>query len=632
MNLLSIERIAKHYHEKDIFSDLSFGIFENEKIGLIGVNGTGKSTLLKILAGVESADQGAVTLGREVKMGYLPQNPQLEEGATVLQQVFRGDSLKMRLLREYEMTIEKLKQNQTDEILQKKLLVLSQQMDETGAWQLESEAKAILNRVGLNDYQALIGTLSGGERKRVALASALIAPADLLLLDEPTNHLDHQLIVWLEEYLKSRKVALLLVTHDRYFLDRVVDQIIELDQGRLYRYSGNYTAFLQLKTQREELAQAKEVKRQNLLRQELAWIRRGAKARSTKQKARIQRFETLAAKDDQPRQKMQAISVGISRLGKKIIELANISKTFQERKVIDDFSYFILRNDRIGIIGPNGSGKSTLLNIIAGKRKPDRGFVEIGSTVNIGYFTQDDTVLDESLRVIEYIRQVAEFIPTATGEKISASKMLERFLFPSERQWSYIASLSGGERKRLYLLRVLMGAPNVLLFDEPTNDLDIQTLTILEDYLDGFPGAIIVVSHDRYFLDRVTEKTFVFSGAGQIKEYPGNYSDYVQMCMQPKEDKKPASNSKTKRNRPQKLTFQEQKEYAEIDDKIASLEAELEEIDQKILDAGGDFELLQKLAKKQQEVTERLDGTLERWLYLSELLEKITNQKAQQED
>ncbi|HEY8909614.1 MAG TPA: ABC-F family ATP-binding cassette domain-containing protein, partial [Desulfosporosinus sp.] len=473
MNVLTAENLTKSYGEKVLFTDISFGIEEGEKIGIIGVNGTGKSTLLKILVGVEWPDQGKVTKGNSVSLEYLPQNPEFEDEATILQQVFKGNSPVMKLLREYEMALEKLNEDSEQPKLQQSLIALGQQMDELDAWQLENEAKAILTKLGISKFDTLVGTLSGGQKKRVALASALINPTDILILDEPTNHIDNDTVDWLEQYLNKRKGALVMITHDRYFLDRVVSRVLELDQGKLYPYPGNYSRFLELKVEREEQVEATERKRQNLFRNELAWMRRGARARTTKQKARIDRFEQLQA--DKPADYADRVEMpaGSSRLGKKILECEHVQKGFPDRGVlIKDFSYILLRNDRIGIIGPNGSGKSTLLNLIAGRLTPDGGSIELGSTVNMGYFTQENTYLNPDIRVIDEIKAVAEVIPTADGGFITAAQMLERFLFPPSVQWTQISKLSGGEKRRLFLLRILMGAPNVLLLDEPTNDLD----------------------------------------------------------------------------------------------------------------------------------------------------------------
>lgn len=631
MNLLSIENLAKSYGERVLFANVSFGVDEGDKIGLIGVNGTGKSTFLKTVAGIEPADAGKVTLASGIQVGYLPQNPELDAGSTVLAQVFKGGAPVMRLIREYEQTLEAVSLQPADSGRQKRLIDLSQQMDAMDAWQLESSAKAILTKLGISDFTAIVGTLSGGQRKRIALASALVNPADLLILDEPTNHIDNDMVAWLEQYLQTYKGALLLVTHDRYFLDRVVNRIVEIDKGQMYTYGGNYSIFLEKKAEREEQQAGSERKRQNLFRNELAWIKRGARARTTKQKARIERFEQLSAqKADLEATKLELEAVA-SRLGRKIIELEHIHQGFGDRALIRDFSYIVLRDDRVGIVGPNGSGKSTLLNIIAGRLAADSGTVEVGQTVKIGYFSQESSEMDEGLRVIDYIKEEANVIITADGGAISASQMLERFLFPPNMQWMPIAKLSGGERRRLYLLKILMGAPNVLLLDEPTNDLDIQTLTILEDYLDDFPGAVIVVSHDRYFLDRVADKIFAFEG-GVIRQYSGGYSDYRDKYLPPEpaannkmrssEVKKPATAGEVKK--PRRFTFNEQREYEQIDDVIAGVERQLQEVVAQIGAAGSDFELLQKLVAVQKELECELDGLLERWTYLNELAEEMS--------
>ncbi len=631
MNLLSIENLTKNYGERVLFEKVTFSVEEGDKIGLIGINGTGKTTFLKAVAGIEPADAGKTTLGGGVQVGYLPQNPEFDADSSVLEQVFKGTSPVMRLIREYEEVLEQVHIHPEDLHRQKKLIQLSQQMDAQNAWQLESEAKAVLTKLGILDFTALLGELSGGQRKRVALASALVNPADLLILDEPTNHIDNEMVGWLEQYLCSYKGALLMVTHDRYFLDRVTNRIIEIDKGRLYTYAGNYSAFLEIKAEREEQQESSERKRLSLLRNELAWIRRGAQARSTKQKARIERFEQLSAQQAiRPDGKLE-MEVGATRLGRKIIELENIHKAFGDKTVIRDYSYNLLRDDRVGIVGPNGSGKSTLLNIIAGRLSPDSGMAAFGQTVKIGYFSQESSEMDEALRVIDYIREEANFITTADGVTISASQMLERFLFPPNVQWMPIAKLSGGEKRRLYLLRILMGAPNVLLLDEPTNDLDIQTLTILEDYLDEFPGAVIAVSHDRYFLDRMAEKIFAFEGDGFIRQYAGSYSDYldkrsayepaVPQRTRTMEEKKPAVPEEARKIR--KFTFNEQREYERIDAVIADVERKLQDTAEEIDAAGSDFELLQKLVDVQKELERELDALLERWTYLNEMAEEM---------
>lgn len=653
MNILSAEGISKSYSEKILFNDIWLGIGEGDRIGLIGVNGTGKSTLLKVIAGLESPDTGRIIKANNARVGYLEQNPNFETGTTVLQQVFTGTSPVMALLRDYEQVINKAQENPGDRQLEQQLLELMQKMDAMSAWTVESEAKTILTKLGINNFDADVAVLSGGQRKRIAMAGALINPTELLILDEPTNHIDNDSVDWLEKYLNARKGALLMVTHDRYFLERVANRIIELDNGKLYSYQANYSKYLELKAEREELEEASERKRQSLLRSELEWIRRGAQARSTKQKARIERFEKLQEADTPMQEENIEIQAGSSRLGRKIIELENIEKVYGDKVLIRDFSYILLRDDRIGIVGPNGMGKSTLLGIISGEIKPDRGTVEIGETVKIGFFTQENTDMDKSLRVIEYIRQVAENIETKKGS-LSASQMLERFLFPPSVQWTPISKLSGGEKRRLYLLSILMGAPNILLLDEPTNDLDIHTLTILESYLEEFPGAVIAVSHDRYFLDRTAERIFSFEGDGYINKYAGNYTAYReayaeeavlkdgQTAGQNKrrtEDKKAVSSSEEKNNpsvgdsrggqkeRPLKFTFKEQKEFEEIDDRIAKQESEIEKNKIEIDRASSNYSLLQELLEKQQKLEGELEYLMERWTYLYELAEKIDKSK-----
>jgi ABC transport system ATP-binding/permease protein len=641
MNLLTIDNISKSYSEKILFNNLSLGINEGDKIGVIGINGTGKSTLLKIIAGVEVPDEGKLTIGNSVRIEYLSQNPDFDNEATVLEQVFNGSNAVMQVIRDYEKAL----QNPEDH---EKLVALSHRMDALNAWSIESDAKTILTKLGISNFEDKVGILSGGQKKRIALASALINPADLLILDEPTNHMDNDTISWLEQFLNKRKGALLMITHDRYFLDRVANEIIELDKGTLYRYDGNYSYFLEKKVEREEIQAANEKKRQNLLRKELAWIKRGAKARSTKQKARIDRFEALNDQVTDLSSDKVEISVGSSRLGKKIIELNYICKSFGDITLIDDFSYILLRDDRVGIIGPNGIGKSTLMNIVSGKMSPDRGTVTIGETVKIGVFSQETYHMDENMRVIEYIREGAEYLTTSEGDKITASQMLEKFLFPPHEQWSLIGKLSGGEKRRLYLLRVLMEGPNILLLDEPTNDLDIETLTILEDYLEEFPGAVITVSHDRYFLDRVVNKIFSFEGDGEIIQYTGNYSDYREYREiteaqksngDNKGDKKKETVDKnnssvdknaedTKKQRPLKFSFKEQREFDEIDGVIAELEARIEELDNDINTASSDFSKLQELLAEKEILEQQLEEKMERWVYLNELADKIAEAKA----
>lgn len=641
MNILTAEQLSKSYGMKVLFDQISFGMDEGDRIGIIGINGTGKSTLLKVIAGIEPADTGKLAIGNRIGIEYLPQNPQYNPNATVIEQIFQGTSPLMQLLQEYESTMQQIEQSGVNAQIEQKLLDLHNRMDAADAWQMETEAKKILSQLGIPDMSAQMGTLSGGQRKRVALAGALIRPADLLIIDEPTNHIDTSTVDWLEQYLTRSKSALLMITHDRYFLDRVANRILELDQGKLYSYTGNYSVFLEKKAERMEQQEASEKKRQNLFRKELAWIRRGAKARTTKQKARIERFEKL--EDAKPEARAGDIEISLaasSRLGKKVIELHNVNKTFEDQNVICDFSYIVQRDDRIGIIGPNGSGKSTLLKLIAGWLTPDQGEVIIGPTVKIGFFSQENEQMNENMRVIEYIKEAAEQVRTSDGGTISASQMLERFLFPPGIQWTPISNLSGGEKRRLFLLRILMESPNVLLLDEPTNDLDIQTLTILEDYLDDFPGAVIVVSHDRYFLDRTIETIFAFEGKGTLRYHTGNYSEYADYLKllakqssapdpEIKEKETDTDNSaERKKDKTLKFSFKEQKEYEEIDDRIANTEQKLQDVKSAIHATGSDFERLQTLIADQQTLEAELEHLMERWTYLNELAEEIERHKA----
>lgn len=634
MNLLTMENVSKNYGAKQLLDQVNFSISEGEKIGLVGVNGTGKSTLLKLIMGLDVPDEGKVMVPQRVNLEYLPQNPDFDPEATVLEQVFRGHDPVMNVVRRYAQVLNLLEKEPENVSLEKEMIVLGQQMDASQAWGMESEAKAILSKLGITDLENKINNLSGGERKRVALAGALIHPADLLVLDEPSNHIDMQAIDWLEQKLGKFTGALLMVTHDRYFLERVTNRMIELDSGKLYSYAGNYTVFLEQKLERNEELRNTERKRQSMLRTELEWIHRGARARSTKQKARIDRFEELQEKTPPPASEKIELATASSRLGKKVIELEHIQKGFDKDVLIRDFSYIFGRQDRIGIIGPNGSGKSTLLNLIAGYIAPDQGQVDRGSTVKIGYFTQGLEEMDPSLRVIEYIKEVAEFISLSDGTSMSASQMLQRFLFPVSSHWTPLANLSGGELRRLYLLKILMGAPNVLLLDEPGNDLDIQTLSLLEEYLDEFQGAVITVSHDRYFIDRVTEKLLVFEENGHIQEFL-SYADYQQKVEEAQHHVQKESidaNHKKPKDRQEKtvvpkFSFKEQKEYEQIDEMVALAERQLEEIQEQMTIALSDYERLQELTKKQQEAEEHLDQLMERWTYLNELAEEIESYK-----
>lgn len=664
MHLLSVENISKSYSEKTLLKDISLGISEGDKIGLIGINGTGKTTLLRIIAGLEKPDAGEIVKSNRLQIAFLSQDPDFDPETGVLEQVFRSNKV-LDLVREYNLAI--ADPNASGE----KIARLAREMDQQDAWSLESDARAILTKLGCDFFDAKMGTLSGGQKKRVALAGTLLQPAELMILDEPTNHLDSEAIEWLEQYLAKRKGALLMITHDRYFLDRVVNRIIELDSGVLYSYKGNYSYYLQKKLEREEIATAREEKRRNVLRKELAWIKRGAKARTTKQKARIQRFEQLKEQRfDNPVSRLE-ISVAGSRLGKKIVEMEQVSKGYDDLNLIEDFSLILDREDRIGIVGPNGSGKTTLLNLMSGMIAPDRGKVQIGETVKVGVYAQEMPQIDPSQRVIQYIREDAEQITTAEGETISAAQMLERFLFPPDLQWSLVEKLSGGERRRLNLLKVLVEGPNVLLLDEPTNDLDVETLAILEDYLEIFKGAIVAVSHDRYFLDRMADKLLVCEGDGRITCYPGNYTHYKErkerelrenrstvldnswlsednghakkFAKPSRGDRKGSGEAQetskdigskrkgngsrqiggeTGKEKPRKLSFKEQKEYDEIEGVISGLEEQIAALQTEIEAAGADYQLLDKLCCQAAELEGQLNEKLERWVYLNEIAEK----------
>lgn len=601
MNLLTIENMSKSYTERMLFDHVTFGINEGEKIGVIGINGTGKSTLLKIIAGLEEPDSGTVIRGKKVRIGYLPQTPVFDDKLTILQNV-----------------------------------VLNQKAEEEYR-NLEGEANAMLLKLGIADVNASPGILSGGQKKRVALVRTLLTPAEILVLDEPTNHLDNEMAEWLEDYLVKYRGAFIMVTHDRYFLDKVTNKIIEIDKGSIYSYTANYSKFLELKAEREDMIQATERKAKSLFRIELEWMQRGARARSTKQKAHIQRFEELRDRKVIETDGKVEINALSSRLGKKTIELKNISKSFGDKKLINDFTYILLPGDRIGIIGPNGCGKSTLLNILTGNIEPDSGMVETGTTVKLGYFSQENEYMDENLKVIEYIKETAEYIQTSEGTT-TASQMCEKFLFTSSMQYTQIAKLSGGEKRRLYLLKVLMEAPNVMILDEPTNDLDIQTLTILEDYLETFQGIVVTVSHDRYFLDKIATRIFSFEN-GSIRQYEGNFTDYKEAKSQLNENSSVKGTSATgrtdeeqksariatwkqKSNKP-KFTYQEQKEYDTIDEVIVDLEAKIEETEGAIAKAATDYTKLNELMKQKEELEKILEEKMDRWVYLNDLAEQI---------
>ena len=602
MNLLTAEKISRNFTDKVVLNQVSLGINKNDKIGVIGVNGTGKSTLLKILAGKEEPDEGRVVKGNDVRIEYLAQTPEFDDNYTVLENVIKSHE------------------------------------HASDGWNVEGEAKVMLGKLGITDWNEKPSNLSGGQRKRAALVRTLLTPADILILDEPTNHLDNAMAEWLEDYLNRFNGAFIMITHDRYFLDKVTNKIVEIDKGNLYTYETNYSGFLELKLEREEMELATERKKKALYRQDLAWIMRGARARSTKQKAHIQRFEELRDREKIEEVKNVEITALASRLGKKTIELKDICKAFDEKILIKDFSYIFLKTDRIGIVGGNGAGKSTLLKIITGIEQADSGSIEIGPTVKIGYFSQECEKMNGKQKVIDYIKEVAEYIETSEGSA-SASQMLERFLFTGAMQYSLIEKLSGGERRRLYLLKILMEAPNVLILDEPTNDLDIQTLRILEDYLDTFPGIVITVSHDRYFLDRVVRRIFAFEGNGEIRQYEGGFTDYwlktrekektaVQRHTEVVAEKKTKKNYNKNREKKLKFTYAEQKEFETIDEDIATLEEQLDQIEKDILANAKDFVKLQELTEKKDEIQQQLDHKMERWVYLNDLAEQIQAEKA----
>ena len=639
MNLITLENISKSYSEKILANNVSLGINEGEKIGLIGVNGTGKSSFLKIVAGVEEPDEGTVTKGNRVRIEYLAQTPDYDDNATVLEQVFKGNSEEMRILREYEELLEKIDKGEVKENDSERLIKLQGKIDALNLWDMESEAKNVLTKLGITNFEEKVGNLSGGQKKRIMLAAALITPCELLILDEPTNHLDNETISWLEEYLNSRKGALLMITHDRYFLDRVTNRILELDRGRLFSYDGNYSVFLEKKMERIAIEKASEEKRQNLMRKELAWVRRGAKARTTKQKARLQRFDELVNQEGFIENENIEISVMGTRLGKKIIEIEHLNKSFGDKKIVDDFNYIVLRSDRIGIVGPNGIGKSTLMGMIEGKVKPDSGEIIKGETVKIACFSQEDTHMHPEMRAIDYIKEAGEYLQTATGERITASQMCEKFLFNGTLQWTMIGMLSGGERRRLHLLRVLMEAPNVLLLDEPTNDLDIETLNRLEDYLDDFGGVVITVSHDRYFLDRICNKIFSYEGNGKIDIYTGNYGDYLlskeeeavnnkeKEVAVDKNKKEPSVDKNKNKGKVLKFSFKEQREFETIDEEIMTLEEKIEELDSLMAKHASEYGRLQELMEEKAKVEEELAFKYERWEYLNELAAQIEENK-----
>jgi ATP-binding cassette subfamily F protein uup len=647
MTLFSLRSLHKDFGIKEILRDASFSLEEGDKVGLIGTNGSGKSTLLKMVAGLEPIDRGEVWVNSSAKIVYLPQQPDLDDSRTVLEQVFADSGEKLALVREYEDISHRLAHGQGDaDKLMSQLSSVSQRIDMAGAWELETDAKVILSQLGIEDFEAKIADLSGGYRKRIAIATALLSQPDVLLMDEPTNHLDALSVEWLQSYLNRFRGALLLITHDRYFLDKVTNRILEIDRGDLFGYSGNYSYYLEKKAEAEESAVSTQRKHAGVLRRELEWLKRGPKARSTKQKARIDRIRDMQAQEFKQTQGKVDISTVGRRIGKKVIELEGITKAYGDRTLIKDFTYLFNPEDRVGIIGSNGSGKSTLMNIITGRVEPDAGTVELGTTIHIGYFDQhsDDVTMNENQRVIEYLKGVAELVKTSDGSIITASQMLERFLFPPDQQYAPIHKLSGGEKRRLFLLRVLMSAPNVLILDEPTNDLDVQTLAVLEDYLEDFNGCVIVVSHDRYFLDRTVDTIFAFEPGGTLRQYAGNYSMYLDWQKLETEDRSQerkdskgrdkkgeegkektavASNSQPPTPnsiaKPQKLSFKEKREYETLETRIPEMETEKEALEKSLYShPPSDYEAMQQMTTRLSELTEEIETATLRWMELAE--------------
>ncbi|AFZ14926.1 ABC transporter related protein [Crinalium epipsammum PCC 9333] len=643
MSIFTLQSVKKDFGIKEILKDASFSLDPTDKVGLIGTNGSGKSTLLKMIAGLEPIDDGQILVNSGARIVYLPQQPDLDDNHTVLEQVFADSGEQMTLVREYEQLSDQLAHAQESDSsqLMSRLSTVMQRMDSTGAWELETKAKIILTKLGIEDFNARIGDLSGGYRKRIALAAALLSEPEVLLMDEPTNHLDALSVEWLQTYLNRFRGAILLITHDRYFLDRVTNRIIEIDRGDLYSYSGNYSYYLEKKALAEESAVSSQRKHQGVLRRELEWLKRGPKARSTKQKARIDRVHAMQDQEFKQVQGKVDISTPGRRIGKKVIELKNISKAYNGRTLIKDFTYEFSPEDRIGIIGGNGAGKSTLMDIITARIQPDTGSVEIGTTIEIGYFDQHSeellTALNENQRVIDYIKEIGEYVKIADGTQISASQMLELFLFPGNQQYAPISKLSGGEKRRLFLLRMLMSAPNVIILDEPTNDLDVQTLAVLEDYLEDFNGCVIAVSHDRYFLDRTVDRIFALEDGGNLRQYPGNYSVYLdykqveaaeasqlanskdkQKQTQPQIEQteaKPQNNSK-KRN----LSSWEKREFEQLEGKIAQLESEKAKLEKTLYNSPpGGYSEVQKLSERLESLNKAIDTATERWIELAEV-------------
>ena len=638
MSLITFQSVNKDFGIKEVLKDGSFSIEPNDKVGVIGVNGSGKSTLLKMMGGMEPIDSGQRLTKSGARLVYLPQTPEINEDLTVLDQVFADCGEQMQLVREYEDLSHKMSRASGDELdkLMNRLATVSEKMEVQGAWDLETNAKIILSKLGIEDFEARVGDLSGGYRKRIALATALMSDPDLLLMDEPTNHLDAESVEWLQDYLSRFRGAIVLITHDRYFLDNVTNRIIEIDRADLYTYSGNYAYYLEKKAEQEASAASSQQKFKGMLRRELAWLRQGPKARSTKQNARIGRIEEMKNKEFKEVQGKVEIDTAGRRIGKKVIEAKHVTKAYGDRTLIKDFTYEFTGSDRIGIIGGNGAGKSTLMNIITGQLEPDSGSVDIGSTIHIGYFNQHSdelqAALNEDQRVMDYLKEEGAFVTTADGSQISVSQMLERFLFTGNQQYTPIHKLSGGEKRRLFLLRVLLSAPNVLILDEPTNDLDVQTLTVLEDYLENFNGCVITVSHDRYFLDRTVQEIFALEPGGNIRRYPGSYSVYLdtkkkeeaaksaQKTTQTKTQKKTTAKPNIK-SATKKVSSKEKREYAFLENKIPKLEAKKAELEKLLYpEPPSDYEQLQKLSEEIAEVSAEIDSATERWMELAELI------------
>jgi ATP-binding cassette subfamily F protein uup len=621
MNYLSVENLTKSFDEKQLFNDLTFGLEQGQKAALVGVNGCGKSTLLKCIAGIETPNTGIISFRKGLTVSMLPQHPEFDEKATILQSVFKEDRPELNAIRDYEWAMLQLEMHPEKPI---DISPMIEQMDVLNAWEYEHQVKGILGKLGLHDLEQRMGDLSGGQKKRVALAQALVVNPDILILDEPTNHLDLEVIEWLENHLATQNMTLLMVTHDRYFLDSVTNEIIEIDEGKAFRYKGNYSNFLEKKAEREAMDQATVDKAQNLMKTELEWMRRQPKARGTKAKYRVEAFGDLKEKASSGK-KTQDIELNLKgeRQGKKILEMKHVDKAFDGRVMLDDFNYVFKRGERVGIIGPNGVGKSTFLNLITGKLKPDAGVLDMGQTIKVGYYTQDETIFDPTMKVLDVVKQVAEFITLADGSEVSASNLLNQFLFPPKMQYNFVGKLSGGEKRRLQLLRVLMSNPNFLILDEPTNDLDIMTLNVLEDYLDRFPGCVMIVSHDRYFMDRLVEHLFVFEGEGKIKDFPGNYSEFresggsFQQQETEKTQKEEVVSKPVEKADTKKLSFKEKHEMDPLDKEMPKLESKKEQLQAQLV-GETEYQKLEEITGEIKEVTDELEAKELRWLELSE--------------